>query len=219
VRYRFKGLEIRTENAAKPYRQRSKFIIGEISRISEQAIALDYGCGKFRYTIPLSRRVRHVCAVDSSYQIDREQRIANRRTNLREYSRRYLSNVSVWEVSSRAWRRKRFDFILCTNVLSVIPHKADRVKVLRDLKRVLRASGSLLVSTQYRNTHFKEWKTNATGTWVRDGWFVKGLHGATFYAIIPPKKLEQLCRAAGLRVIRLGSKGETAFVLAGASGP
>lgn len=214
MRYRFKGLEIRSENAAKPYRQRSKFMIDQILHVSKQTVALDYGCGRFRYTIPLSRRVRHVWAVDSSYQIDREQQIANRRTNLRKYARRYLSNVSVCEAGSQVWRRKRFDFILCANVLSAIPHKADRVKVLRDLKRALRPHGLLLASTQYRNTHFKEWRTSASAVRVRDGWFVKGLRGASFYAIIPPKELQQLCLSAGLRVTRLGSKGETAFVFA-----
>jgi len=75
-------------------------------------------------------------------------------------------------------------------------------------------NGLLLVSTQYRNTHFEQWQTNANATWVRDGWLVRGERGSSFYAIIPPKKLGQLCRAAGLEVIRIGSKGETAFVLA-----
>jgi SAM-dependent methyltransferase len=214
VRYKFKGVELKTENAAKPYRQRSRWLVNQISQISPNAMALDYRCGKFRYTIPLSRRVRHVCAVDCSSQIEREQQIANRRTNLREYARKYLKNVSVREIDSDGWRRQRFDFILCANVLSVIPHKSDRLKVLRDLRRVLKRNGQLLASTQFRNTYFRQWQEDPNATWVRDGWFVNGVRGASFYAIIPPKKLSQLCRAAGLVVSRMGSKGETGFVFA-----
>jgi 2-polyprenyl-3-methyl-5-hydroxy-6-metoxy-1,4-benzoquinol methylase len=213
VHYKFKGVELRTENAAKPYRQRSRWLVDQISQISSDALVLDYGCGKFRYTIPLSRRVRHVCAVDSTYQIGREQQIANKRTDLREYARKHLKNVSVHEVRSNGWRRRRFDFILCANVLSAIPNKSVRITVLRDLKRVLKSNGQLLATTQFRNTHFKKWKKDSNAIWAKDGWFVNGPRGASFYAIIPSDKLSQLCRAAGLVVSRIGSKGETAFVL------
>lgn len=214
MRYKFKGVELRTENAAKPYRQRSKWLVAQIRQIPSETLALDYGCGKFRYTIALAQSVKRVFAVDSSFQIEREQQIANRRTTLREYARKYLKNVSVYEVSSERWRRQRFDFILCANVLSVIPHELVRLKVLRELRAVLKENGQLLVSTQFRNTYFRQLEGNPNATWVRDGWFIRGLRGASFYAIIPPRKLAQLCRAAGLLVSNSASKGETAFVFA-----
>lgn len=214
MRYKFKGTELKTENAAKPYQQRSKWLVGQISQIPRNAKALDYGCGKFRYTIPLSRRVRYVYAIDSTFQIERTQQIASRRTNLREYARKYLKNVSVCEIGSDGWRQQRFDFVLCANVLSVIPRKSDRLKVLRDLRRVLKRNGQLLASTQFRNTYFRQWEGDPNATWVRDGWFVNGVRGSSFYAILPPKKLSRLCRTAGLVVSRMGSKGEAGFVFA-----
>lgn len=219
MRYRFKGVELRTENAAKPHRQASKWLIHEISQVSSDSVALDYGCGKFRYTIPLSRRVKYVCAVDSLYQIDRKQQVANRRTTLRKYARAHMKNVAVYEIQSTGWRRMKFDFILCANVLSVIPRRALRVTVLCQLKRVLKPGGRILISTQFRNTHFKQWETNPNATWIRDGWFVNGVRGASFYAIIPPKKLYRLCCDAGLSMDRMGSRGETAFVSAKVSSP
>lgn len=212
MRYEFKGVELRTENAAKSYAQRSRWLVDQISQIPSNALVLDYGCGKFRYTIPLSRRVRHVCAVDSACQIDRKQQIANKRMDLRDYARKYLKNVSVHKIQSNGWRRRRFDFILCANVLSVIPYKSDRLTVLHDLRRVLKNNGQLLATTQFRNTHFKQWKKDSNAIWAKDGWFVKCLRGGSFYAIIPPDELGQLCHAAGLVVSRIGSKGETAFV-------
>lgn len=217
VHYKFRGAELKTENAAKSLAQPSKWLLEQIAGISPNAVALDYGCGKFRYTIPLSRRVRSVCAVDSSYQVEREQVVAGTRTTLTGYAEKHLGNVSVRGVRSGDWQRRRFDFILCANVLSVIPRRARRVAVLRRLRRVLRPRGRILVSTQFRNTHFKQWRNSLGATWVRDGWFVEGARGASFYAIIPPRALGELCRSAGLRVEKLGSRGETAFAFAGLS--
>jgi len=214
VRYKFKGVELRTENAAKPLRQASGWLVDQISQVPPNAEVLDYGCGKFRYTIPLSRRAKHVCAVDSPQQINRVQQIADRRATLREYAAKYLKNVTVHEVRAGAWQRMKFDFILCANVLSVIPHKGERINVLRKLARVLKADGRILASTQFRNTHFNHWRTNPRASWVRNGWFVQGIRGASFYAIIPPKKLYELCRSAGLCVETFGSRGEIAFVFA-----
>ncbi len=214
MHYKFMGVELRTENAAKPFRQASRWLIEQISQIPPNAEVLDYGCGKFRYTIPLSRRAKHVYAIDSPQQVNREQQIASKRSTLREYASKYLKNVAVHEVGSSEWQRVKFDFILCANVLSVIPHKAERVRVLRKLGRVLKTDGRILASTQFRNTHFKHWQANPRASWVRDGWFVQGIRGASFYAIISPKKLNGLCRSAGLRVETFGSRGETAFAFA-----
>lgn len=214
VRYKFQGVELRTENAAKSYKQANKWIVDFIAHLSPEDVVLDYGCGKFRYTIRLSRRARTVWAVDSTHQIDREQQIVNGRTTLREYAKKYLKNVSVCPISSKDWKRRKFDFVLCTNVLSVIPLRVQRVKVLRALATVIKPQGQILVSTQFRNTYFKQWASNPNATWVRDGWLVKGARGASFYSIIPPRQLGQLCRSAGLTLNRLGSHGETAFALA-----
>jgi 2-polyprenyl-3-methyl-5-hydroxy-6-metoxy-1,4-benzoquinol methylase len=215
MRYRFRGVELRTENAAKPFHQASKWLLEQIAQLPRSTVALDYGCGKFRYTIHLSHRVSRVSAVDSSYQVERIQQIANKRMTLREYVHRYLRNVSVHEVSSHTWRQRTYDFVLCSKVLSVIPHRAERIVVLQDLVNVLKPAGQILISTQFRNSYFEQWKASPNATWIKDGWFVRSSHGASFYAIIPPKKLAALCRSAGLSIAQVGSKGETAFVFAG----
>ena len=124
MRYKVKGLEIRTENAAKPYGQGCRWILRWITQLPTVVSALDYGCGKFRYTIPLSKRVRSVCAVDSACQINRTQMVRNVRTTLVDYAREHLKNVKVFDVSSGAWCRKKYDSIICANVLSVIPSRS-----------------------------------------------------------------------------------------------
>ncbi len=215
VHYRFRGLELKTENAAKSPVQASKWFLRLLpSLVDRTSVALDYGCGKLRYAIPLSRCVKHLCAVDSREQLERTQQISSKRTTLKRYARSHLKNVSVVEISSGSWRRKRFDLVLCSNVLSVIPRRAERLRVLRTLRRVLRPRGNILVSTQFRNSHFASWQDSPNATWTGDGWLVRGIRGASFYAIIPPAKLSQLCRDAGLHVNQFGSNGETAFAFA-----
>jgi Methyltransferase domain len=177
--------------------------------------ALDFGCGKFRYTIPLSRQANSVYAVDSHYQIERIQRICGKQLSLIAYARKNLPNVNVMDVNTKTWRQRRYDFVLCANVLSVMPTTGSRLKALVLLRGCLKSSGVLLVCTQFRNTHFDGWASNPQARWHKGGWLVCGRRGYSFYAILPPAKLTRLCRAAGLRIRKAGTHGEAAFVFAG----
>jgi 2-polyprenyl-3-methyl-5-hydroxy-6-metoxy-1,4-benzoquinol methylase len=214
MRYKLHGLVIRTENAAKSCQQTSKWLVRDLRKLPTEWSALDYGCGKVRYTICLSRRVRSVVAVDSKVQLSRTQRVAGRRTTLNEYASRFMKNVTVCEAASNRWKSRRYDFILCSNVLSCIPRVADRINLLRELGGVLKPTGFLWATTQFRNTHFKGWTKSPFARRVRDGWLVEGFRGASFYAILPPEKLVRSCRRAGLTVVHSALKGETAFVVA-----
>lgn len=214
MHYEIEGALIKTENAAKPISQASKHLLNWIDCLRSNLVVLDYGCGKFRYTIPLARRVSSVYAVDSMCQIEREQMIAGVRTTLRNYAKRHAKNVCVCDVESDKWRRRRYGVILCANVLSAIPIRKQRQYVLKQLNTVLRQSGQLLVTTQYRNTHFNSYERSPDVRRYLDGWLGKSRQGNFFYGVIPPHELERLCVRAGFNVLKSGSKGETAYVLA-----
>lgn len=218
MRYELKGLVIRTENAAKPATQVSQWMLPQLRQLPKKTIALDYGCGKFRYTIPLSRMVKSVDAVDSGVQINRIQQIGGKRTSLREYARNYLKNVNVHRISGKKWRRRKYDFVMCINVLSAVPASAARRQILKRIRAVLKPGGSVLVTAQFRNTHFNHWCVNPCATRIRDGWLVQGVRGASFYGILPPKKLKRYCKDAGLAIKQFGSHGEMAFVFATQNG-
>jgi 2-polyprenyl-3-methyl-5-hydroxy-6-metoxy-1,4-benzoquinol methylase len=213
MHYEVDGLVIRSENAAKPPSQPSKWVMDWIRGLPRGARVLDYGCGKLRYTIPLSRRVRTVVAVDSAQQVSRTQLINKKRTTLVDYVSAKLVNVEVYEVDQGGWQRE-YDRILVANVLSAIPNLAQRIKLLQKLATLVSTKGQLLACNQYRNTYFRDFETNPRAHWRRDGWLVRlSETTASFYAIIPPDKLEALCQKSGLQVSDLYVRGESAYAV------
>lgn len=214
MRYKVTGLTIKSENAAKPISQSSQWVLRWISSLPKSSIVLDYGCGKFRYTIPLSRKVRAVYSVDSIHQLDKVQIINNKKTTLRDYAKRYLRNVVVCDTVDDKWRQQKYHYVLCSNVLSAIPNKRKRTEILKLLSTVLRPNGKLFVCTQYRNSYFKAYANYPNAKRFRDGWLITKKGTAFFYGIIPPTELAKLCQKAGFHIIECYSKGESAYVTA-----
>ena len=214
MHYRIKGLTIKTENAAKPVNQPSQFVLEWIANLPREAIVLDYGCGKFRYTIPLSQRVRFVYAVDSIEQVERTQIINTKVTTLRQYAHDYLKNVIVCDVNSNDWKKIKFDYILCANVLQIVPIKRERRRILEIFLNILKRDGKVFVCTQYHNSYFNTYKTNPNAIPHLDGWLVRSRNGPSFYGIITAKELAKLCIKAGLTNIDTHTQNGSAFVLA-----
>src|SRR3954451_20261754 len=121
MRYNINGTEVRSENAAKPACFAGRWVLDWMSMLDRRASALDLGCGKLRYTVHLSRLLQSVVAVDSKAQIDRVQKLFGLDCSVREYTARYLPNVSAFAFDEPQWRRSQYSVILCSNVLSAIP--------------------------------------------------------------------------------------------------
>ncbi len=66
MRYKLaSGIEIRTENAAKPEAQASKFLLQIISDLPKVSATFDYGCGKLRYEKVIADTTDVLAVVDS----------------------------------------------------------------------------------------------------------------------------------------------------------
>ena len=66
MRYKLaSGIEIRTENAAKPESQPSKFLLDLIANLPHVASTFDYGCGKLRYQRAIADTTDVLAIVDS----------------------------------------------------------------------------------------------------------------------------------------------------------
>ncbi len=214
MRYKVRGVEIRSENAAKPGCCAGAWVLNWISHLSSTEHGLDMGCGKLRYTIPLASVLSSVTAVDSKVQVDRCQAVLGVRASVREYAARYLSNVRVCALEERHWQRDRYGVVLCSNVLSAIPSRTIRKRVVATGYERLRKGGTFLLTTQYRNSHFSAWDTDPRATRYSDGFLVKAYRGTSYYALLDSEALSTFCRSVGFSILNAGHVRELAYVLA-----
>jgi len=204
MRYKVNGKIIRSENSAKPTNTASKLVLEHIDALPREYNVLDMGCGKLRHTIPLSKRVAHVTAVDSKEQVYRKQVIAGKKSiSIYEYADRYLPNVTIATIGNTRWKRSRFDFVLIAHVLSAIPDIIARINVLRDGANVLkRRTGHMLIVTNFSNTRFRAWEKASRATAYLDGWIIENKKGVSFFGLISVHELIRYCLEIGLRIIQ-----------------
>lgn len=162
----------------------------------------------------MSRRIKHVTAVDSRVQVDRVQTLFGRHSTVRRYAAEHFSNIRVHAVEEGTWKRHRYDIIICTNVLSAIPSKRIRRELVLCAHQRLRRGGTFLLTTQFRNSHFSNWARDPRATRHCDGFLVRGPKGASFYALLDCDMLVAICRRAGLSIVDSGHVRELAYVVA-----
>ncbi len=214
MHYRINDINIKSEYAAKSIKQQNKRVINFIENLPNDISVLDYGCGKLRYTIPLSYTVNKVTAIDSYEQLNKIQIINDCRTTVHKYAEDFLDNVSVYNLESSYWKQNKYDVIICTNVLSAIPDDSDRVIVLKNIKNLLNSDGYMFLSVQYRNSYFSYCSKRKDIIRYNDGWISKFGDRHTFYGIISPTKLKLLCNKANMKVIEDINEDGSVFVKA-----
>ena len=214
MRYNIRGLEIRSENAAKPAHRAGAWILAWIRSLNKGYTGLDLGCGKLRYTAPLARAIVSVTAVDSTIQLDRRQTLFGVQTSVREHVATFLPNVRLCTIEDEHWKKDRFDVILCSNVLSAIPSRSVRKQVVSNAYQSLAGGGTFLLTTQFRNSHFTGWASNQRASRYCDGFLVRAKGGASFYGLLDAVALSEVCRSSGFSIIGAGHVNDLAYVLA-----
>lgn len=215
VHYRVAGWEIRSENAAKPMSQASQYLIDWLGANVNCAEALDYGCGKLRYAVHLVRCTRRLTCVDSEVQVSRIQRLGKRDTSVRAYVTQYWRSARVLSVEQFAEDGRRYNFILCANVLSAIPSTRIRADMLERLRSRLCSDGQVLLVTQYRNSYFDAVARSSRAIPHLDGWILRGRSPASYYGILDKDRLTRLATRHGFSIVQAWTHGQAAYVLAG----
>ena len=218
MRYRIKGTDIRSENAAKPATDAAAYLVDWLRKRERTDSALDYGCGKLRYTQHLAHRSKHIGIVDSEVQLRRIQRIGGEQTSVVEYARKqwpshtlqYLTDF--WKKSSRC-----YDFVLCANVLSAIPCSRTRAKSLRAIHAALKQEGDVLFVNQHTNSYFTEVQKRPSTRAHLDGWLAESGSGASYYGILNRESVMKLVSRFGFSVEEAWISGQSNYVLAGKS--
>lgn len=213
MRYRVKGVEVRSENAAKPMSQPSRGLLKWISACARGPDILDYGCGKLRYADPLASRCDRLTLVDSQVQISRTQRIGDETTTVHDYASARWDHARVLSVREFQRDRRKYDFVLCANVLSAIPNAKVRAGVIRLLANRLKGNGRCLFVAQFRNSYFKQLKQNPRSEDHLDGYLLRKGSQSSYYGILDPFRLTRVVRRFGHKVVKSWVDGESAYVL------
>ena len=102
-------------------------------------VILDAGCGEGRFTLDLATRCRHVYALDfSEMSLD---------ILMRRASERGLDNITpICADIVNGLPFTKVDGVLSIQVFSHLPGADERIRVLREWRRVLREGGNALVS-------------------------------------------------------------------------
>jgi SAM-dependent methyltransferase len=215
MRYTVRGVVIRSENAAKLPQEASGVLKDWILRNVEADHALDYGCGRMRYSGYLARRSSRLALVDSEIQLDRPTRVGRQRTTLRQYATRRWPKCAVYSLD-QFWAGvpEQFDFVLCANVLSAIPSSRVRFRSIGAIGRSLAKGGVALFVHQHTNSFFTYLQQNARATRHLDGWILGSPKGPSYFGVLPRSKVVRLVRASNMRVIDAWIAGQSNYVLA-----
>jgi hypothetical protein len=215
MHYSVSGLVIRSENAAKPYIQRSQYLTDFLRSLPYHRRALDFGCGKLRYADILARNSLNLTLVDSDEQLGRIQMLRGQRTTIDKYAARHWPHATVLRLAELAGYRHRHDFALCTNVLSAIPSRKVRSRALELLRRSLDRRGTCLFVCQYRNSHYRDLAESGKAKPHLDGWLLESKNGGVYYGLLPKAKLGRVLESSGFTIRDSWTKGESVYALAG----
>jgi hypothetical protein len=214
MHYRIKGILIKSENAAKPMMDAAGPLIEWLKQRPYTHSALDYGCGKLRYTRHLAARSRHLGITDSTVQLDRVQRIGGQMTNVRQYANAHWPTCHIYQLN-QFWQGipRSYGFILCANVLSAIPCPRIRARSLRALRAALTSNGTLLVVNQHMNSYFAEARQKSKAFAHLDGWVQQSRKGAAYYGILNQESTIRVLTRFGFLVADAWNSGQSNYVL------
>lgn len=214
MRYKLpSGIEIRTENAAKPESQPSKLLLNLIAKLPHVDSTFDYGCGKLRYQRAISDTTGTLAIVDSEIQLSRLQRLREKETTIRSIFKQ-SNRIQVYNDVEFEKLAEQFERGFCINVLSVIPSYARRRRVLNLIRQRLTPDGECLFVVQYRNSDFSRMRNMANAKAWLDGFLIDSLRGYSFYGMIASDRLARSLQSAGFRVRELTLNEGTAYVWA-----
>jgi SAM-dependent methyltransferase len=199
--YNVNGKTIKTENAAKSYKQPSHHLLDLLSTHRGNSTVMDYGCGKLRYLKPICNIAPNRIFVDSSRQLNRTQLIHEELTTVKLYLSKHVQNSLVIELESFSEVKFKVDFVLCSNVLSVIPENKEQENCVQNIKKSLNSNGKALFVCQYKNSYFDEYSIRDGAIKHLDGYIIPGRKDYSYYGIITPDKLRGILEKNNFMII------------------
>lgn len=200
MRYRVRDAAIiRSENAAKPPSQTSKFVSNLLKELHHVDTSLDYGSGKLRYLAEMEQTTNRLLLVDSETQNGRVQTIFGNKCSIYDLAR-VRNSINVLTAKDVVKMHEEIDRAFLFNVLQIIPIHSIRREILRRIFKALRPNGQLITCVQYRNSDFTRMSKMSNARPFRDGMIIDHFRGTSFYGFIKPTALERLVGNAGFDI-------------------
>ncbi|WP_158774459.1 class I SAM-dependent methyltransferase [Cobetia sp. L2A1] len=208
MRYYIEGNEVRAENTAKPYTQKSSAVNDYLKIIVDDPSVLDFGCGKLRYSDTLVKISSRVTFVDSEVQLNRTQAVRGELTSVKKYVEDNYDGCCSIAYENLAKHDEKYKLIICTNVLSAIPCKNTLDDIVVHMHRLLMQNGRVIIVNQYRSSYFKKYESGVK--WLY-GYLHRGLRGVTYYGVVDKIQVEALLGKYNFVKIRSWYVGESLF--------
>lgn len=212
LNYEINGVTIRSENAAKPHTMPSNYLCSYIKDNIKNGCALDFGCGKLRYSEQLISKFETVTFLDSRKQLERVQIIRGVKTTVQEYVFSNYKNASVVPFENMRQIKNCYDFILCANVLSAIPCKSTIDEVICGVRDLLKDDGEAIIVNQYKSSYFKKYEE---GVKHLHGYIYQNSRNVSYYGLLDESVVNEICLNNNLSVIRKWSKAGSSYVVVG----
>ncbi|KFF64921.1 hypothetical protein RC90_00680 [Pectobacterium brasiliense] len=212
LNYEINGVTIRSENAAKPHTMPSNYLCNHIKSSIKNGRALDFGCGKLRYSVQLIDKFEAVTFLDSRKQLERVQIIRGVQTTIPEYVANNYKNANVVPFESMDKITSHYDFILCANVLSAIPCKSTIDKIICGIRELLNDDGEAMIVNQYKSSYFKKYER---GIKHLHGYIYQSSRNASYYGLLDESLVRKICLDNSLSIIKSWSKAGSSYVVVG----
>ncbi|EBC1167632.1 class I SAM-dependent methyltransferase, partial [Salmonella enterica] len=190
----------------------SSYLCDHIKNSIKNGRALDFGCGKLRYSEQLVNKFEAVTFLDSRKQLERVQIIRGVQTTIPEYVANNYKNANVVPFESIDKITSLYDFILCANVLSAIPCKSTIYKIISAIRELLKSDGEAMIVNQYKSSYFKKYES---GIKHLHGYIYQNSRNASYYGLLDENTVSEICLDNKLAIIKSWSKAGSSYVVVG----
>lgn len=181
--------------------------ITPLTELRRNSVILDIGAGTGRQTIAITREEFNVVAVD--FAVNMLKQLSKRASNLNLDSR--ISAVAS-DIVALPFRVGAFDGIEIVAALHHVPSRRLRASVVREINRVTKVGGQVVVSVWFRGQRgfYRPLITSAFFTLLRRSEWgdvsVPWGELPRFYHLFSKRELRSLFSALGFRVEEIGVK-------------
>ena len=177
-----------------------------IEKLANESIVADIGCGNGRHLIPCAKHCKKVIGVDLSKQlldIVKEKLASEKIKNVR------LIHADATKIPIED---RSVDAVLYIASLHNLKGRNNRIKSLKEVKRILKKGGTAQISVwsrwqdKYRKQFFKKWFTPKGDAEFGDidiYWRQHGLNIPRFYHLYSKKEFEKDLIDAGFNIIEV----------------